>query len=198
MFTQLGGKTSLNVLQPLLGMTLMLIGFSAAAESCAIKGSCNIDVTFLGTFLAQTCDVSVNNGGESGTVVLPTVSSQLLQNSGDEVGSTQFPISLRNCPVSRTIEMRFTTSGGNTSDSETGNLVNSTGNDYSNDVQVRVRKIDGTQLSIDDNNSFQEYLIPASGDEVTHNFIASYYAKSNGAVSAGLVQTRSTIDLTYK
>lgn len=177
---------------------LLTASFSVTAEDCAVSGSCKIPVTFTGTFLARTCEVDVNHGGAAGTVNLPAVSAKSLQKSGSEVGSTSFPIALKNCPVNRIIEMRFTTRGGETSDPVTKNLINSIGNDFSRDVQVRVRNIAGTQMRIDDNTSYQEYVIPANGNEVTQYFIASYYAKSNGAVNAGRVQTRSTIDLTYK
>lgn len=176
---------------------LLAASFSAAAENCAMSGSCKIPVTFVGTYLAQTCDVYVNTGGASGSVILPTIAASTLQTAGSETGSTQFPITLKNCPVSRTVAMRFTTSSGETADSVTGNLMNITGSDFSRDIQVRVRNIDGVQMRIDDSTSSQEYLIPASGDEVTHYFIASYYAKHNATVNAGRVQTRSVIDLNY-
>lgn len=177
---------------------LLATSCSVSATDCSVAGSCRIAVSFTGTFLGRTCEVDVNNGGTAGTVNLPAVSAKSLQKSGAEVGSTPFPIALRNCPVNRTIEMRFTTRGGDASDTVTKNLINGTGNDFSRDVQVRVRNIAGTQMRIDDNTSYQEYVIPANGNEVTQYFIASYYAKSNGAVNAGRVQTRSTIDLTYK
>lgn len=198
MSAKLSNKSVAGRVQPLFFATLLISSFSAFGDNCSVSGSCKIQVDFIGTYLAQTCDVSVNNGSSSGIVTLPTISAQLLQKSGAEAGSTQFPVSLKNCPVNRTVEMRFTTGGGNVSDAVTGNLVNSTGSIYSNDVQLRVRNIAGTQIRIDDINSYQEYLIPASGDEVTHYFIASYYAKRDGTVNAGRVQTRSTIDLTYK
>ena len=195
MFAKLTGPA---LRHSLTAASLLIASGAAVADDCKNFGSCRIAVDFIGTYLAQTCDVEVDNQGESGQVTLPTVGADVLQRVGDEAGSVQFPISLRNCPAGRNIEMHFNTSGGDTSDSITGNLENNTGADLSRGVQVRLRNITGTQMRIDDNTSYQEYAIPASGDEVTHYFIASYYAKSNGTVNAGRVQTRSTIDLTYK
>lgn len=199
MFKKLIEKMSISVLRLLILMVSLISSVAVAGQQCKAKGDCKIQVTFTGTFLAQTCDVNVNGEGSSGTVGLPTVSAQLLQKSDAETGSTQFPVSLKNCPANRTVEMRFTATDGQAWDQTTGNLMNKTDSNYSKDVQLRLRKVDDTQMVINGPNSFQEYKIPANNDEeITHYFIVSYFAKSNGAVSAGLVQARSTIDLTYK
>ncbi|EOV9666445.1 hypothetical protein ACN5LN_003417 [Cronobacter malonaticus] len=46
--------------------------------------------------------------------------------------------------------------------------------------------------------STQEYIIPATGDDITHYYIAAYYASGNGNVTAGEVGTLANIDLIYK
>ena len=68
----------------------------------------------------------------------------------------------------------------------------------SNDIQLRLRTDNLTQLIIDDDNSYQEYQIPASGGDVTHSFIVSYYAKNTNTVTPGLVSASVVVDLNYK
>jgi len=164
------------------------------AEPC---NSCNIDVSFQGEYLEETCNISINGAGNSETVTLPTLSINGLDHDGAEVGSRQFAISLKGCPSNRVIRVRFI-SNISSPDPETGNLRNDSGGENSRNVQIRIRKENGSQIKINDADSGQDYDISTSSEEVKHFYTASYYAKGNSAVTPGLVKTTASIDLIYK
>lgn len=169
---------------------------SSWAQSCA-GVDCKVQVQFKGTYVQDTCDISINNGTSSETVTLPTLSSATLQQDGAEGGSGVFNVTLKNCPAGKTIMLQFV-SGMSASDTQTGNLVNTAGSNYSSNVQVRIRKSDNTQIKIDDSNTMQDYVIDTAGNDVTHAFVSSYYAKGNHAVTAGDVKAIAGIELYYK
>lgn len=162
------------------------------------KASCSIQLDFKGTFIENTCRIDINGTGSNATISLPTTSVQQLLTAGNEAGSRLFPIKLSNCPAGKKINLHFiSTSSGSSVDSVTGNLTNNAGQGYSNDVQLRLRTDNLTQLIIDDDNSYQEYQIPPSGADITHSFIVSYYAKSTNAVTPGQVSASVVVDLIY-
>lgn len=176
---------------------LGLLSLAAQAETCSAPNGCRIPATFTGVYQEETCEVSINGGASENVVTLPKIATAQLQRSGDEAGSRQFEIALKSCPAGRPVDLHFI-SDGIATDSDTGNLTNRTGTGMSQGVQVRLRNASGIQLRIDDINSYQQYLIPSSGDQVTKYYIASYYAKSTGDVTPGLVNTLSGIELRYK
>ncbi|WP_426447530.1 fimbrial protein [Siccibacter colletis] len=173
-----------------------LTGFSgnADAESCA-DTNCKVSVLFKGTYLEDTCDVIINNGSSTETVVLSTLSTNTLKTNGAEAGSVAFDIMLKGCPTAKTISLWFASTDA---DSATGNMVNAKGNEYSSNVQVRLRNAAGSQLVLNDRNSVQDYIIPATGGDVVHSYQAMYYADGTGAVTPGLVNAMASINLTYR
>ncbi|WNN47916.1 fimbrial protein [Siccibacter colletis] len=180
-------------------LSLLLMGVtgfsgSANADSCA-DTSCKVSVLFKGTYLEDTCDVIINNGSSTETVVLPTLSTNTLKTNGAEAGSVAFDIMLKGCPTAKTISLWF---AGTDADSATGNMVNAKGNEYSSNVQVRLRNAAGSQLVLNDRNSVQDYIIPAAGGDVVHSYQAMYYADGAGAVTPGLVNAMASINLTYR
>lgn len=173
---------------------LGVMGKTHADQACT---DCHIKVLFKGFYTDETCKVSINNAGETETVILPKISTSALVKEGNEAGSQPFNISLKECPVSRTVRVKFL-SNLYAADVNTGNLTNSAGDLYSQNVQVRIRKENSAQVKIDDDVSGQDYLIPPSGEEVTHTFYASYYASMSSAVTPGIVKTAAGIELIYK
>lgn len=169
--------------------------FTSAAWGCTTD--CSITVNFTGVYNDETCNVIINNASDSESVTLPQISTTALQSDGNEAGSVNFDIALTDCPASRTITTYFTSSA-NAADTTTGNLTNTTGESYSTNVQVRLRKEDGTQVVIDDSTSGQSYVIPSSADQVSHRFSASYYANGDATVTAGLVLAIASVELVYK
>lgn len=167
------------------------------ADKCVNAGDCKINVSFTGTYMEETCGISINNASSSETVTLPVLSTTVLQKAGAEAGSQQFSVTLTHCPIDKTVMLRFVNDDG-FADVNTGNLINEAGTGYSENVQVRLHKADGTQMIINDETSTQEYLIPATGGDITHYYIAAYYAAGSGNVTPGEVGTRANIDLIYK
>ncbi|SCC13942.1 fimbrial protein [Kosakonia oryziphila] len=157
----------------------------------------SMDVYFTGAYTDETCVIEINNGSNNEVVQLPKISVMSLQKNGNEAGSVPFNITLRECPASRTVAVFFN-SAISGADTATGNLINNSGTDMSNNVQVRLRKEDSSQVVIDDATSGQDYLISATADPLSHRFLASYYAKGDSAVTAGKVQTVAGIELVYK
>ncbi|WP_330982223.1 MULTISPECIES: fimbrial protein [Enterobacterales] len=177
-------------------LMLLLMSPMVLAQPCTVNDNCKIDVQFKGSFLENTCDLSINNGTANETVTLPTISTASLTHNGAEAGSQLFAITLSNCPINKAISLYFasTASGVNTA---TGNLPNATGNDYGKDVEIRLRKSDQQQMVIDNPDSSQDYDISNTA-EVTHQFIASYYSVGTSGVSAGLVSAAASIIVNYK
>lgn len=167
---------------------------SVLAQDCK---NCRVDVSFTGIYNDETCEVVINGKENTDTVELPVISTQSLRVPGSEAGSSSFVIGLKNCPTDRNIRLKFV-SNTSQSDPSTGNLLNTSGEDYSKNTQIRLRKEDGTQISIDDLSSAQNYFIPESGGIVTHDYIANYYSSGSTGATAGLVKTTAGIELFYK
>jgi len=180
------------------GMLLIVIVTASqnivAAEDCK---NCIVNVSFTGIYNDETCEVVINGKENTDTVELPAISTQSLKVPGSEAGSGTFDIGLKNCPTNRNIMLKFV-SNISQADSLTGNLLNTLGDEYSKNTQIRLRKEDGTQISIDDLASAQNYFISESGDMVTHDYIANYFANGKEGVTPGLVKTTAGIELFYK
>jgi len=157
---------------------------------------CTIEVLFQGVYTDETCTVSINGGSNIETVKLPTLAVSALSSAGDEAGARRFAIALKDCPADRKVSVTFVSNLAQ-ADAATGNLINASGDSYSQNVQIRIRKEDGSQLAIDNAESGQDYLIPATGEEVIHAYSAGYYAKTSG-VTAGSVKAVAGIQLVYK
>ncbi|MBW7984862.1 fimbrial protein [Enterobacillus tribolii] len=170
---------------------------SQAALATCSNTDCSIDVFFKGVYTDETCNISINGASANETVTLPTLSTATLKKDGTEAGSKLFDITLKDCPVSRTVTLFFN-SDFSSADSATGNLINSVGSDHSQNAQVRLRKEDGALIKIDDATTGQDYVISPTGDAVTHHYTASYYAKGDSAVTAGKVRAAAGVELVYK
>jgi type 1 fimbria pilin len=184
-------------------LLLLVVAFIAgqpaqAASSCAGMADCKVQVSFTGEYLEDTCEISINDGSSSESVSLPTLSTAELKTDKAEAGKQQFQIALRKCPVNRTVSLRFIGAGATMPDATTGNLQNELGNDFSKNTQIRLSKAAGQQMVVGDENSVQEYVISSSGEDVTHYFLAGYYAKGTNTVTPGQVRTTASIELVYK
>lgn len=174
----------------------LLVSLQLKADTTC-SNECKINVTFQGVYNDETCNISVNSGTYSETVLLPTISTTSLQANGSEAGNKEFDITLKDCPSDRVVAVTFVNNMSMV-DSTTGNLTNTVGTDYSENVQVRIRKENGTQIVIDDPTTGQDYAIPAAGGDVTHQYTASYFANGSGAVTAGMLKSLAGVELVYK
>ncbi|MFZ4835561.1 fimbrial protein [Rouxiella sp. Mn2063] len=186
--------TKKHIFLVLLATALLSYFNNGLAQPC---DTCRVNVLFKGEYVDATCNISVNSGNNSGTITMPTLSTNRLSHDGVEAGGTQFSIALKDCPPDRIVTVRFI-SNISLPDNETGNLQNDAGSENSRNVQIRIRKENGSQIKIDDTDSGQDYQIPSSSEEIKHFYTASYYAKGNSAVTSGLVKSTAGIDLIYK
>lgn len=173
----------------------LLVSLQLKADTTC-SNECKINVTFQGVYNDETCNISVNSGTYSETVLLPTISTTSLQANGSEAGSKEFDITLKDCPASRVVTVTFVNNLGMV-DNNTGNLTNTEGDDYSKNVQVKIYKENGQQVFIDKSSTGQDYVIPSAGGDVTHQFTASYYANGSDAVTAGMLKTLAGVELVY-
>jgi len=181
--------------QPKMLIAFFSLLFVTGVWACTTD--CSITVNFTGVYTDETCNVVINNTSANEAVTLPQVSITTLQKNGNEAGSVPFALSLKDCPASRTVTAFFNSSAS-AADTTTGNLINTSGENYSSNVQIRLRKEDGSQVYIDDNTTGQDYVIPPSAEQVTHRFTANYYAKGDAAVTAGQVRAIAGVELLYK
>lgn len=177
-------------------LALLLFSPCILAQTCTSNDKCSVGVDFKGNYLEKTCDVSINNGSMYETVVLPVISVTTLDHEGAEAGSQLFSITLKNCPTNKAISLYFASTSAGV-DALTGNLPNAKGADYSEHVEVRLRNSESQQMLVDDPESNQNYDVSLSGD-VTHYYMASYYAADNTQVTAGLLNTSAAIVVSYK
>lgn len=177
---------------------VMLLTYNKTVQADQPSQDCqlNINVGFTGNYLEETCELSINGASNNETVRLPTLLVNNLGINGSEAGTQPFTIALKGCPFNRNIALIFRASLSGT-DSLTGNLINGIGQNYAKNVQVRLRKENGSPIRINDITTAQYYVIPATGEEVIHNFSASYYAKGNDSATAGEVETKAIIEIIY-
>ena len=198
MYTAMILPRLIRLFSRLVGMLLFICYATCCfAEKCINAGDCKINVSFTGTYMEETCALNINKASSADTITWPVLSTTVLQKAGTEAGSQQFSVTLTHCPVDKTVLLRFVNDNG-LADMNTGNLLNESGTGYSENVQIRLRNADGAQMVINDETSTQEYVIPATGDAITHYYIAAYYAAGTGNVTPGEVGTLANIDLIYK
>lgn len=202
MSSSLKNKVAQKPIALLLLLTAVFIAQSQpaqAASSCAGTADCHIQVSFGGEYVEDTCEVSINGASSAESVSLPTLSTSKLNIDGVEAGNQAFQIALKLCPANRSVDLRFTAADSSRNpDVVTGNLQNELGDDYSLSVQVRLSKATGQQMFVGREDSVQEYIIPATGEDITHYFLAGYYAKGTNAVTPGQVKATAGIELVYK
>lgn len=173
-------------------MTLLMLLLSATASA----GDYPITVNFSGEYVTETCEIKINGSGSNEAVTLPRLTTAALSNSGGEGGKTGFTVTLAECPGFTSVNLLFS-SAYSPADSATGNLLNQTGNGYSRNVQLRIRKEDNSQIVIDDRNTAQQYRIWFANTPVTHQFYVSYFSDNSGPVTAGKVHAIAGITVDY-
>ncbi|GAA0509698.1 fimbrial protein [Tatumella terrea] len=173
---------------------MTLLGLLIPATASA--GEYPITVNFTGEYVTETCEIRINGSGNNEAVTLPRLTTTALNNSGGEGGKTGFTVTLAECPGFTTVNLLFG-SDYSPADTATGNLLNQTGNDYSRNVQLRIRKEDGSQIMIDDRNTAQQYRIWFANTPVTHQFYVSYFSGNAGPVTAGKVHAIAGITVDY-
>jgi major type 1 subunit fimbrin (pilin) len=170
--------------------TLYAVLFSLNAEA-----SQNATISYTGEFLSGTCDVGVNDGGADGTVTLPTVTADEL-NEKKIAGTTQFHFNLKNCDMLANKMVQVYFEGGSTVDTANYYLKNASGS--AKGVELVLKTPGGNQIKpgTDTQAGGQNVL---SGNYTTGNFSVSYITNSAlGAATGGTVKSFVTYHLEYK
>lgn len=153
-------------------------------------------ITINGQVTDKTCTVNSAQGKDF-TVTLPTVSQQVLANTGDVAGRTPFTINLTDCTAGSKVATYF--EPGATVDFNTGHLNNATGT--ATNVQVQL---------LGSNNAVIPVLAAGAGGVQTNsqlvdvsnagsadlNYYAQYYA--TGASTPGSVATTVKYTIIYQ
>lgn len=151
-------------------------------------------ITFNGTLTSNTCNVSVNGGNASDTVVLPTVSEGVLDAAGKTAGQTRFTLGLSGCTGSlKTASAYFEAGTGVNGD---GRLIN-TGSAQNVDLQLRDSTKSGAVIKAGSSEQVNNagYVTLASG-AASLPYTAEYYA--TGKAVAGNVTSSVTYNIQYK
>ena len=178
-------------------LSLITLAMFLCSACRALTISTPLTVNFQGVYVDETCDVLINGISDSETITLPRINNYTLRNNGGEAASTPFTIRLEGCPAGKTMKLVFNSSLTGT-DSATGNLLNQVGSNFSKNAQLRIRKETGEQMIINDTNTAQDYVIPAGGGAVTHQYSVSYFSTRPLATTSGYVQTNASITVDYQ
>jgi type 1 fimbria pilin len=155
------------------------------------NGRKNVDVNVNITPVSgKTCSLN------SPSVTLPTVSTNSLTTTGNEVGRTNFPITTT-CSGLANKQLYFTLLDNTTPANSTTVLTNS--NSPTNNVGIKIYDAaNNTAITYKSEYSFGTLTNSASNATSTKNFYAKYYKRDNNPVSAGTVNGQATVLVVYK
>lgn len=174
--------------------TLLAIPLIVLATSTAFAADGTITIN--GQVTDKTCTVNSAQGKDF-TVTLPTVSQQVLANTGDVAGRTPFTINLTNCTARSKVATYF--EPGATVDFNTGRLNNATGT--ATNVQVQLLGSNNAVIpvlaagaaGVQTNSQLVDVSSAGSADL---NYYAQYYA--TGASTPGNVATTVKYTIIYQ
>jgi type 1 fimbria pilin len=146
-----------------------------------------------------TCTVSAGNNQ---TVNLPTVDTSQLAAAGKVAGTTAFNIAVTGCPDG--VSVATNTFSGGSVNTTTGNLKNTTGTGSGGARNVEVQILNGPGSSLSGPINFSKSTASTqnsgtfniSGNAVTLNYYAQYYATGIGG--AGAVTASVTYTISYQ
>lgn len=148
--------------------------------------------------IARTCTISVNGGGNSNAISLPTVTTSQFTAVGRPVSAANVQIALSNCMTGSTVTHGVRVRAAYTGaaiDRQTGQLQNDDGGAVN--VQVGLFNTDGSAINLAqpaDRQNAATFTI--ENGNATMQYVAKYVA-TGLPVQAGRVNTRVQYDLTY-
>lgn len=149
-------------------------------------------ITINGQITDTTCGVSVNNGTNDGTVILPTISASALSSINSVAGTTPFNIVLSSCTGASMSNAYAYFEPGALVDTATGRL-----NSNGTSTGVQVRLLDKGISPIVVGSSGQGSVVEdITGGGATLTYYAQYYA-NNASVNAGTVTTQVDYTIVY-
>ncbi|HFR4114608.1 TPA: fimbrial protein [Yersinia enterocolitica] len=179
-------------------VNLAVCALALAVSSTTVFAASNGTVTFNGLLQDDTCQIET--GTEDVLVTLPTLSTSVLAKSGDQEGSTNFTISVVDCPVAVTkVSAHFNAINSDGVNPTTGNLTNSaTGG--ATGAEVRLYNLDSTssQIRVGDTGAAFD-VTPGTGADpkgtTTLSYAGGYYATA--ATTPGIVTAKVQYVLSY-
>lgn len=161
-------------------------------------------INFQGKLTDATCQITIDGSSSPATVVLPTLSTQLLAATGDIAGRTQFNIELSGCTglISTSTAAAYF-ENGSTVDTTTNNLVNTTTGGAGN-VQLQLIDIQSNN-TIEIGRSSQtssntQVVIPNTAGASTGTtmlpYAVQYYAL--GTTTPGVVTSNVNFSINYQ
>lgn len=172
--------------------SLAALLITALGSTAAMAASDNT-ITFQGEVTDETCSIAINGNGARPVILMPTVSSSELSQSGETAGPVTFDIGLTGCTGSATETKISTVFVGNQVTSN-GNLGN-TGTAENVEVQI----LDTANKEINLTSGFTgegDLTLPADSTEASSTYTAQYFA--SGAATAGSVEASLQYAVSYQ
>lgn len=158
-------------------------------------------IYFEGKLTGTTCDITVDGQASPATVTLPTISTSLLQTSGDTAADTGFSINLANCTgVTSASTAAAFFENGSTVDTTTYNLLNTDEGVTDGATNVQLQLLDQkTNLPLQVGNTSQvsnTTRIDMSSGSASLPYSVRYYAM--GATTPGTVKSQVNFSIDYE
>ncbi|WP_368919344.1 fimbrial protein [Citrobacter sp. RHB21-C01] len=185
----------MSIKKTFLAAALIAGGFGTQAQ--AADGT----IYFEGKLTGTTCDITVDGQASPATVVLPEVSTSLLQTEGQTTADTGFNIQLANCTgVTSTSTAAAFLENGSTVDTTTFNLLNTDESvpDGATNVQLQlVDKLTDLPLQVGHTNqTTTTSRIDMSSGAASLPYTVRYYAM--GATTPGTVKSQVNFSIDYE
>lgn len=169
---------------------------AALAGVSTVQAASTGTITFNGLLTATTCNVVVDNQTEDATVTLPTLGTNVLDESGKTAGRTRFNMALTQCTGALRTASAFFQDGA-TVDSDTGRL-NSSGT--AENVQLQLRDGTGAARSVikvgDPSQVDTTRYVSIASASANLPYSVEYYATD--ATTAGTVVSSVVYNIQYK
>lgn len=189
--------------QTFLSVALAVVCGSAALMSTTASAA-DGTLTFTGNITAVTCAITGGAGTAGGTtninVALPTVSAASLSAANQVAGATPFSVVIggagqTDCTDGQIAALNFEPASSPLVDATTGNLQNTTGAGYAQNVEVGIVNA-ATNQPVNLYTSTNTPQGTIAGNTATLDFIAQYVAHGAAATS-GQVDTNVAYSVTY-
>lgn len=175
-------------------MKMNKIAIVAAGLVLSTAALADNTIKFQGEVADQTCNVSINGNASTPLILLPTVATTALANSGDTAGQTPFTIGLTGCTASGTATAIKTVFVGNnlTANGHMGN-TGTAGN-------VSLRLVDpatpATALDLTGQTGAAGLSLASGATSASHDFAVQYVAE--GVATPGSVLGSVQYSVSYQ
>lgn len=151
-------------------------------------------INFQGKVSDQTCSVTVNGNTAAPVVLMPTVSTSNLKESGATAGQTTFTMGLTGCTVNSSASTTVSTVFVGNNVTSAGNLGN-TGT--AKNVAVQILDTSGSAINLTNGYTAKgDLTLPSGASESSADYTAQYYA--TGVATAGTVAASLQYAVTYQ